>query len=88
MKISRILSLAIVAAALGTPCRAENLESAGLTAVEIDDAFWTPKLRQWSSTTANDVLDKFESHNNRNTLDNFRNVAKGDRDSHNHVNLP
>lgn len=88
MKISRILSLAIVAAAIGTPCRAENLESAGLTAVEIDDAFWAPKLRQWSSTTANDVLDKFESHNNRNTLDNFRNVAKGDRDSHNHVNLP
>lgn len=88
MKISRILSLAIVAAALVTPCRAENLESAGLTAVEIDDAFWVPKLRQWSSTTANDVLDKFESHNNRNTLDNFRNVAKGDRDSHNHVNLP
>lgn len=88
MKISRILSLAIVAAALGTPCRAENLESAGLTAVEIDDAFWAPKLRQWSSRTANDVLDKFESHNNRNTLDNFRNVAKGDRNSHNHVNLP
>lgn len=88
MKISRIISLALVATAFNTPCTAENLTSVPLTAVEIDDAFWTPKLRQWSSTTANDVLNKFESHNNRNTLDNFRNVAKGDRDSHNHVNLP
>lgn len=95
MNISRFIYLATVAAALSTSCShdadnipAKTLEPTALTSVEINDTFWAPKLRQWSSTTANDVLDKFEGHNQRNTLDNFRNVAKGDRDSHNHVNLP
>lgn len=59
----------------------------------LNDAFWAPKLRQWSTVTARDVLDKFEgrhmkSGERRNTLDNFRNVAKGDRNTNNHVNLP
>lgn len=71
----------------------ESLEPIPLSSVELNDAFWAPKLRQWSTVTARDVLDKFEGRHmkpgeRRNTLDNFRNVAKGDRNTNNHVNLP
>ncbi len=100
MKKTGIITLGIAMSAICANAagntKNQTLEPAALTSVEITDAFWAPKLQQWSTTTANDVLDKFEGRhikdNNpdarNNTLDNFRNVAKGDRDTHNHVNLP
>lgn len=98
-KPSRIALALAIGAVATTQLHAagnETIEPASLTAVEVTDAFWAPKLQQWSTTTANDVLNKFEGlhikDNNpddrHNTLDNFRNVAKGDRDTHNHVHLP
>ena len=98
-KPSRIALALALGAAATTQLHAagnETIEPASLTAVEVTDAFWAPKLQQWSTTTANDVLNKFEGLHikdsnpdaRHNTLDNFRNVAKGDRDTHNHVHLP
>ena len=104
MKISRfitILSLAVAAIwsqqilAAGTT-GSQNVEPEMLTAVELTDSFWKPKMKQWSSVTANDVLNKFEGRHRTdlkpeerpNTLDNFRYVARGDRDTHNHLNFP
>lgn len=57
----------------------------GIENVELTDDFWAPKLQQWTSTTANDVLNKFEI---RNTFGNFDKVAEGCRDTHNHAGLP
>ena len=95
-RIALALALGAVATTQLHAAGNETIEPASLTAVEVTDAFWAPKLQQWSTTTANDVLNKFEGlhikDNNpdarHNTLDNFRNVAKGDRDTHNHVHLP
>ena len=94
-RIALALALGAVATAQLHAAGNETIEPASLTAVEVTDAFWAPKLQQWSTTTANDVLNKFEGlhikDNNpdarHNTLDNFRKVAKGDRDTHNHVHL-
>jgi hypothetical protein len=50
----------------------------------IDDAFWSPKLELWRTTTANDVLNKFEGQhlneedrNKNNVFENFDRVANG-----------
>lgn len=102
MKIACCITVAIAFMSMSVPrvegsdCQnCDFLEPVELTSVEVNDAFWAPKLQQWGSKTANDVLDKFEGAHiaegrgvKRNTLDNFRNVAKGDRNTHNHVNLP
>lgn len=103
MNVSRFIAFAIVSAAIHMPqvraserIYSESLEPEPLMTVKIDDAFWSPKLQQWASKTSNDILNKFEGRHltdcrpeeRRNTLDNFRNVAKGDRDTRNHVHLP
>lgn len=56
----------------------------------INDPFWNPKFELWSTTTANDVLDKFEGkhlksaagQNKNNVLGNFDKVASGQKGGH------
>ena len=80
----------IAATAIVTGCHSDNtgkdkMQFAELKDVTVTDAFWLPKLQQWGSVTANDVLNKFAE---RNVPDNFNKVAAGDRDTHNHSGLP
>ncbi len=56
-----------------------------LSEVSLDGGFWGPRMEQWSSVTANDVLDKF-MHDG--ILDNFDAVAAGKRDIGEHVGPP
>lgn len=35
--------------------------------VKVDDFFWSPKMKQWSSITVNDVFDKFEGQYDTNS---------------------
>ena len=64
--------------------------------VTINDSFWTPKFKQWSSVTLYDVFDKFEgkhlhSHDEQirnNTFDNFDDIAEGKRGTGIHRGLP
>ena len=53
--------------------------------VKLDNGFWAPRMEQWASTTANDVLDKFEKDG---ILANFDSVAAGKRDIGKHVGPP
>ncbi|MDE6644455.1 MAG: glycoside hydrolase family 127 protein, partial [Muribaculaceae bacterium] len=80
----------IAAAAVVTGCNNSNngsdkMQFVELKDVTVTDAFWQPKLQQWGSVTANDVLNKFAE---RNVPENFNKVANGDRDTHNHAGLP
>lgn len=73
-----------------------KLTFANIKEVKIRDAFWTPKLKQWSSVTARDVLDKFEGRQyadsaqqrENNTFANFDDVAIGKRGTGHHAGLP
>ena len=60
--------------------------------MKIDAPFWSPRLQQWATVTANDVLDKFEGKvpgsQDRNTFENFDRVACGERDSGWHAGMP
>ena len=68
----------------------------GVKDVKINDAFWKPKLDLWSTTTANDVLDKFEAKNltsaeereKNNVFKNYDDVAQGKKGTKHHAGLP
>ncbi|MEK7954416.1 glycoside hydrolase family 127 protein [Luteolibacter soli] len=47
--------------------------------VQVNDAFWSPKLDQWRATTVNDVFNKFEQNGG---LANFDLVASGATTGH------
>ena len=47
--------------------------------VNINDAFWSPRLRTFFDVTLPDTFDKFEKDG---TLDNFRDVVAGKRNTH------
>lgn len=89
--IIRITS-AIVISLLGNA----GLFAQSISHVKINDAFWSPKLQQWSTTTVNDVLNKFEGLNkstpeeqqNNNAFKNFDDVAAGKTNTGNHVGFP
>jgi DUF1680 family protein len=60
----------------------------------IHDAFWSPKFKTWTTTTANDVLNKFEGKNlpsveqeRNNVFSNFDKVASGKLNG-GHAGLP
>lgn len=88
MKYSLVTYFA-AAAALMTGCNStpagDNAQFVEIKDVTVTDSFWQPKLKQWSTVTANDVLNKFAE---RDVPDNFKKVAAGDRDTHNHAGLP
>lgn len=73
-----------------------NTFSQNVSHVKIKDAFWSPKLQQWSTTTVNDVLNKFEGLNkstpaeqqNNNAFTNFDDVAAGKTNTGHHVGFP
>lgn len=70
--------------------------STGIENVTLNDSFWTPKIQQWATVTANDVLNKFEGKHihpqdpgtKYSALDNFRMVADGHRGTNVHVGPP
>jgi len=70
----------------------ESLRLPNVDQVKVEDAFWSPKFKIWTTVTANDVLDKFEGKyvpfpsesKTRNAFDNFDRVAAGERDIKKH----
>ena len=56
-----------------------------LRQVTVSDDFWSPRMEQWSTVTANDMLDKFERDG---ILKNFDEVAAGKRDIGWHAGPP
>ncbi|SDD44544.1 DUF1680 family protein [Dyadobacter soli] len=55
----------------------------------VNDSFWSPKMELWRTTTATDVLDKFEGKHlkpeeraKNNVFENFDNVADGKKGGH------
>lgn len=82
---SLITATVLFAGCNGSENQSDTIQFAEIKDVKVTDSFWQPKLKQWSSTTANDVLDKFERDN---VPGNFIKVANGDRDTHNHAGLP
>lgn len=73
-----------------------NIKFVDLKDVKVNDSFWNPKLKQWSTVTANDVLDKFEgkhehdkeSQIRHNAFHNFDLVAQGERGIGKHAGPP
>ncbi len=73
-----------------------GVSAQGTLQVKINDAFWSPKLQQWSTTTINDVLNKFEGLNKstqeeqqkNNAFKNFDDVASGQTNTDHHVGFP
>lgn len=82
---SLIAATALLAGCNGNENQSDTIQFAGIKDVKVTDSFWQPKLKQWESVTANDVLDKFERDS---VPGNFSKVANGDRDTHNHAGLP
>lgn len=68
----------------------------GVEKVMIEDGFWSPKLEQWRTVTANDMLNKFEGKHlasaeeqqRSNTFVNFDDVAGGKKGTGHHAGLP
>lgn len=97
---SALASACILAACSGKELKEENkgdeLKLNSVSEVTIKDPFWTPKFEQWSSTTTNDVFDKFEGKfkenpeewQKNNTFVNFDDVAKGKKGTNHHAGLP
>lgn len=64
--------------------------------VTVKDSFWSPQFERWRTTTANDVLDKFEAKNlpsaseqtKDNVFANFDQVAQGKKGTGHHAGLP
>ncbi|TCC98216.1 beta-L-arabinofuranosidase domain-containing protein [Pedobacter psychroterrae] len=61
----------------------------------INDAFWSPKMEIWSTTTATDVLNKFEGQHlplqerkANNVFENFDKIAAGKKGTGGHAGLP
>ncbi|RZM01388.1 MAG: glycoside hydrolase family 127 protein, partial [Pedobacter sp.] len=61
----------------------------------INDGFWSPKMKIWSTTTASDVLNKFEGQHlplnerkNNNVFENFDKIAAGKKGTGGHAGLP
>jgi DUF1680 family protein len=83
-------------------CTSDNKENGhtlkfvSIKEVKINDAFWSPKLKQWSMTTAHDVLNKFEGkhihdpdeQHKHNTFVNFDDIAGGKKGTGHHAGLP
>lgn len=80
-------------------CKQENNETKGFAPigrVKITDSFWSPKFKQWSTVTANDVLDKFEGKHlesaddqqRNNSFANFDVIAEGKKGTGQHAGLP
>lgn len=67
-----------------------------VSAVKINDAFWSPRFQQWKTVTANDVFNKFEGQNVENkeagqvysAFENYDLVAKGERNIGKHAGFP
>jgi hypothetical protein len=63
--------------------------------ITVQDSFWNPKFDLWRTTTANDVLEKFEASNltsaseqaKNNVFANFDDVAKGKKGIGHHAVL-
>lgn len=74
----------------------KNIQFVDIKHVRINDSFWSPKFRLWSSVTANDVLDKFEGkhrinpdeQHRHNTFINFDDIAEGKKGTGHHAGLP
>jgi DUF1680 family protein len=58
-----LLSLAMLIASCTS--RQANESPGGISNLKIDDKFWSPKFALWSTTTINDVFDKFEGKYNQ-----------------------
>jgi len=64
--------------------------------VTVNDSFWSPKFKLWSTTTVDDVFDKFEGKFKRdpdewqqnNAFINFDNVANGGQSPKHHAGFP
>jgi len=76
--------------------KGNRIDFVEINQVKIDDSFWSPKLQLWSTTTANDVLDKFEGkhlHDEKTQIENdafhnFDMVAQGKRGTGQHAGPP
>jgi len=73
--------------------KSESIQFVAVKDVKVDDPFWSPKFRQWSKVTANDIFDKFEgkhdhSEGNHDTFFNFDQVARGDQGTMGHFGPP
>jgi len=73
-----------------------NTEFTEIKQVKIEDSFWSPKFKQWSTTTANDVLNKFEGKHRENPEEQYKNnsfvnfddIAEGKKGTGHHAGLP
>ena len=89
MKLIKKLAVALVLAAAvscsGVKSHQGALGVIPLQDVKLDGDFWGPRMEQWATVTANDVLNKFERDG---ILANFDSVAAGKRDIGKHVGPP
>ncbi|WP_449437431.1 hypothetical protein [Pedobacter steynii] len=92
MKYHFLLSIGITTAlftnsfAQGIGLNQNNQLTQSLKA-NINDAFWSPKFELWRTTTANDVLNKFEGKHlpakeqvDNNVFENFDKIAGGKKE--------
>ncbi|WP_448634648.1 hypothetical protein [Pedobacter panaciterrae] len=65
----------------------QNVQLTQSLKANINDAFWSPKFELWRTTTANDVLNKFEGQHlsakeqeSNNVFNNFDKIAQGKKE--------
>ncbi|WP_448104205.1 beta-L-arabinofuranosidase domain-containing protein [Pedobacter panaciterrae] len=73
----------------------QNVQLTQSLKANINDAFWSPKFEPWRTTTANDVLNKFEGQHlpakeqeSNNVFNNFDKIAQGKKGTGSHAGLP
>jgi DUF1680 family protein/alpha-L-arabinofuranosidase len=101
MKKYHLLISIGIATTLFTDSMAQTSENSPATQLSqslkanINDAFWSPKFKLWSTTTANDVLNKFEGQHlpakeqeQNNVFKNFDKISQGKKGTGGHAGLP
>ncbi|MVM35065.1 glycoside hydrolase family 127 protein [Spirosoma sp. HMF4905] len=96
--ITTCLGLSLLGCSANRSVRSQK-EGVQLSKVEhaqVNDPFWSPKFDKWRTTTANDVLDKFEAKHlpsseeqtKNNVFANFDDVSQGRKGTGHHAGLP
>lgn len=60
IKYSMAFALLLSLAACANTRKDLGISFVGVKDVKVEDPFWSPKFRLWTTITANDVFDKFE----------------------------
>jgi hypothetical protein len=104
VSLNFVLTIAMCVMMQSIKAQVHIIKPVKIAAVQIQDSFWSPKLKVWDTKTVYDVLDKLEGKyepdrqdlinekqkwgRTRNALLNFDRVAHGDKNTQQHDGPP